>query len=304
MNCAFKVLWLEDEPDWYRALCENVKEHLSEKYGLLLETQRYSGDDFNIEDFKKNSFDLIFVDYTLAEGIRGNEIIENIRNCQILTDILFYSSGYEEMLESIKSANLPLNGVYNADRKEVPAISKLLIDKIVRRSEDVTNLRGFVLDSCCDFEDKTVQIMEALWEKMDLDGRSFLSNAAKKLVEERIHSFKKCCTKLDKDGIFLKNLNDNFCITSGDRLKLLEKSMPILEKNFRFEPKEKHTTISVSYAEELNLYRNRLGHDVVLDKIKIKGECVEVNGKLFKEMRNRIAEYNNLFSEIESILNL
>ena len=54
-----------------------------------------------------------------------------------------------------------------------------LIGKIVKRSEDVVNLRGFVLDNTSNFELRIKEILNICWQKF--------SDEHKKIVDRENH---------------------------------------------------------------------------------------------------------------------
>ena len=99
MNTFFKILWFEDEVTWFNMERLRINSILQEHY-LIPEIVRKDGDDFDISELTGNDYDLIIMDYKLAETT-GNEIILQIRSSDIFTDILFYSSHYDEMLNSV-----------------------------------------------------------------------------------------------------------------------------------------------------------------------------------------------------------
>ena len=147
MNTTFKILWFEDEPAWFNMEKLRIEEILGTHY-LIPVIERKDGDDFDLEEITGNDYDLIFMDYKLAERKTGDTIVAAIRNSDILTDILFYSSEEQNMLSAIRAQMPPIDGVYLTKRDYTIFTEKAqrIIEKIVKRSEDVVNLRGFVLD--------------------------------------------------------------------------------------------------------------------------------------------------------------
>lgn len=160
MNTTFKILWFEDEPAWFNMEKLRIEEILRTHY-LIPVIERRDGDDFDLEELTGNDYDLIFMDYKLAEGKTGDTIVAAIRNSYILTDILFYSSEEQNMLSAIRKQMPPIDGVYltKRDYRIFTEKAERIIQKIVKRSEDVVNLRGFVLDNTSAFE---VRIREIL----------------------------------------------------------------------------------------------------------------------------------------------
>lgn len=155
MNTTFKILWFEDEPAWFNMEKLQIEDILKIHCPLPV-IERRDGDDFDLEELIGNDYDLIFMDYKLAEGTNGDTIAAAIRNSNILTDILFYSSEEKNMLLTLSKQMPPIDGVYltKRDYKIFKDKAERLIQKIVKRSEDVVNLRGFVLDNASAFERK------------------------------------------------------------------------------------------------------------------------------------------------------
>ena len=108
MNNIFKILWLEDEADWFKMEVMHVDEIL-QPLCLLPEIVKKNGDDLNQEDLKNNSFDLIVMDYGLADGIKGTQLAESIRNNNIL---MIFCLFFDEigMLSTIFKNETPSDG--------------------------------------------------------------------------------------------------------------------------------------------------------------------------------------------------
>ena len=115
MNTIFKILWFEDEQTWYNMEKLRVEGILKTHY-LIPEIVRKSGDDFNIDELTGNDFDLILMDFKLADGVTGDTIVAALRESSILTDILFYSSEEDAMLAAIRTKMPPIDGVYLTKR--------------------------------------------------------------------------------------------------------------------------------------------------------------------------------------------
>ena len=111
MNTTFKILWFEDEPTWYNMEKLRVEGILKTHY-LIPSIIRKSGDDFNIDELTGNDYDLILMDFKLADAVTGDSIVAALRESSILTDILFYSSEEEAMLTAIRAKMPPIDGVY------------------------------------------------------------------------------------------------------------------------------------------------------------------------------------------------
>ena len=186
MNTTFKILWFEDEPAWFNMEKLRIEEILRTHY-LIPVIERRDGDDFDLEELTGNDYDLIFMDYKLAEGKTGDTIVAAIRNSYILTDILFYSSEEQNMLSAIRKQMPPIDGVYltKRDYRIFTEKAERIIQKIVKRSEDVVNLRGFVLDNTSAFEVRIREILNICWQKFKPEHKVVLSEAIEKQLENK-----------------------------------------------------------------------------------------------------------------------
>lgn len=302
MNYIFKILWFEDEPTWYRMQVNRI-EQLMNKHCLKADIKRKTGDDFDLADLYGNEFDLILMDYKLASGKTGDAIISSIRSQNILTDILFYSSQYDEMLAAIQTFFPPIDGVYYTNRKlELfqPKIEKL-VNKIVKRSEDLINLRGFVLDNSCDFEVRVKEILNIAWQKFTDKEQAVLEEAVRKSItlneKRQLDNQKKV---ISHSPVFPPAVNNEHFFSHSDRLYLLTKVIKILQDNYSFQPKPEHENFKGNYEENISQYRNALGHRKSGENtIEIRKQPVPINEALHQKMRINLSLYDALIEEIE-----
>lgn len=106
MNYIFNVLWFEDNAGWYRLQKPTLESTVSEHCLQCNITPKRSSA-FDIEELKATNYDLILMDYDLASKITGAHVISAIRDANILTDILFYSSQYDAMISAVASISPP-----------------------------------------------------------------------------------------------------------------------------------------------------------------------------------------------------
>lgn len=136
MNTTFKILWFEDEPTWFNMERLRVENILKTHYLIPL-IIRKNGDDFNINEVTGNDYDLILMDFKLANEVTGDTIVAALRENNILTDILFYSSEEENMLTAIRAKMPPIDGVFLTKRDYT-----VLLKRLKRLSENCKTLRG------------------------------------------------------------------------------------------------------------------------------------------------------------------
>ena len=303
MNTFFKILWFEDEVTWFNMERLRINSILQEHY-LIPEIVRKDGDDFDISELTGNDYDLIIMDYKLAEGTTGDTVVTAIRENNILTDILFYSSEEHNMLTAISKGMPPIDGVYLTKRDYNLFTQKAenLINKIVKRSEDIVNLRGFVMDGSSDFEVRIQEILNIVWNKFTEEEKGILEEAVQRTIKRNEDRDQKTKKKvLEVNPTFPAAVNNIHFFSHSDRLYLLEKAIKILLDNYSLSEEEEFSSLKAYYEKEISNYRNALGHRKSTDNIIeiTKGNFVPVDEALHKKMRNNLSRYNFLIEQLE-----
>ena len=305
MNTTFKILWFEDEPVWFNMEKLQIEGILKTHY-LIPVIERRDGDDFDLEELTGNDYDLIFMDYKLAEGKTGDTIVAAIRNSDILTDILFYSSEEQNMLSAIKEQMPPIDGVYLTKRDYTIFTEKAqrIIQKIVKRSEDVVNLRGFVLDNTSAFEVRIREILNICWQKFTQEQKNTLTQTLTKLLEgKKAWVSSQIDTAQQAECTFTYANNGEYILSIADRLDILQTVLPILVEEYSMPNTIVPEKFKQYYIEQVNMYRNRLSHITLGEKtIRIKGRDVEINQDLHRLLRRNISEVDSKIQKLETYL--
>lgn len=305
MNRSFNILWFEDERLWFNP-AERQVNAIIEEYCLIPRITRKSGGDFTESEICSNIYDLLLVDYKLASGDTGEKILANIRRHNILTDTLFYSSEEDTMIDAIHKVSPPIDGIYYTKRDITvfPEKVKHLIDKIVKRSEDLVNLRGFVLDDSCDFEVRIKEILNLAWGKFSEEEKSVLEDSVCKHIDVPTIRHEKNKKRVTKDKPFYPSaVNDKHFYTHSDRLYLLTKVIQIMMEHYNFLPKDQHIDFKTYYEYDISRYRNALGHRNAKDShIEISGDQIPIDTSLHKKMRSTLTLYDGLIYELETFL--
>lgn len=303
MNTFFKILWFEDEVTWFNMERLRINSILQEHY-LIPEIVRKDGDDFDISELTGNDYDLIIMDYKLAEGTTGDTVVTAIRENNILTDILFYSSEEHNMLTAISKGMPPIDGVYLTKRDYNLFTQKAenLINKIVKRSEDLVNLRGFVMDGSSDFEVRIQEILNIVWNKFTEEEKGILEEAVQRTIKRNEDRDQKTKKKvLEVNPTFPAAVNNIHFFSHSDRLYLLDKAIKILLNNYSLSEEEEFSSFKAYYEKEISNYRNALGHRKSTDNIIeiTKGNFVPVDEALHQKMRKNLSRYNLLIEQLE-----
>lgn len=302
MNTTFKILWFEDEVFWYNMEKLQVDLILKE-HNLASDYNRKDGADFDLTELKSNNYDLILMDYKLAENVTGDIIVSAIREADILTDILFYSSQEQDMLDAIRDKIPPIDGFYLTKRDNQIFTQKVekIINKIVRRSEDVVNLRGFVLDNSSDFELRIKEIMNICWQKFNNNERLILTKALFKTLDAKPKWINSQVNKAKtQDDVFAYANNDDHLLSISDKLDIFQAIIPILAEAYNLSDLECELDFKQYYIDKVNVYRNKLGHMKLGEEtIRIKGVDVKIDQDLHRTLRKNIANVDSLIKRIE-----
>lgn len=183
MNLNYKVYWFEDTDEAYATLSRRVERYIRKQYFIpQIERGRELSD---LSGLDLNTYDLIIVDLKLAKETKGNDVITQIREQNCVNDVLFYSSeGVQKLRELMQQNNL--EGVFISDRKNEQFIDKVqqLIDKSVRRSIDVVNIRGIIMDQTSEFDSQMCELIDFIIPMMSKEDQvSFRDYLVKKLIE-------------------------------------------------------------------------------------------------------------------------
>lgn len=319
MNVNFKLVWFENEDSAYDAHIDEI-ESIIREFHLIPDVQRYRCDEYSVEIIEDS--DLILADYDLGTDNSVNIINNDIRKNDIVVDALLYSSRYSSMVEAIKKVNPMMEGIYCAKRGRGDLMDKLrnLIYRIVRRSQTVENLRGFVMEYSSVFDKQLYDFItmycedaEVLKCVVDYFNSSLADSKKDRTYKMCAHNGKHCSIECEVSSVNCDSKKDCcFATKKVVDLTLLEKE-EFCTKSRIFNhiidyliPKkcidEKYKNFHKQFYEEIIIYRNALAHQYSDENrlyIREKEEYIDINQKLFDQIRESIAKYIELFKELK-----
>lgn len=286
MNLKYRILWVEDERDWVASEIEFIKSFL-EQHGFTLEYENPE----KYEDLEFSKFDIIIVDYNLANDEEGQDVIEKIRNKELYTEILFYSQDGEDKLRKIIAEKEGIDGVYCSSKNNCITKLKKLIYTTIRKTQDLNNLRGLVMAETSELDEMMKRILTLVKDK----------NSFVKVIQNgpclQCKEPKKTIFTVNNETIFefngVENLDKNIRNATAFILyeqikKYLGSSLYIGSKNID------------SYHDEIRKDRINLAHypEDTSTSVLMKVNGVEYNEEKFVNIRKKIQEYKNIFQEI------
>lgn len=148
MKLQYSILWIENESEWLEPALEYVKDIIEENGFELISTLKSTEaevTDLLSDEAPFKNFDLILVDFQLDRGDRGSNIIHNIRDHNIYTDVIFYSQDTDGVRQAIREHLL--EGVYSTSRNRADFEDKF--EKVflttIKKVQHISSMRGLVL---------------------------------------------------------------------------------------------------------------------------------------------------------------
>lgn len=256
----YKALWIDDTPHSAEPKMESIEEFLLEE-GFVFEPVLQEDAD-GISDYLGDpELDIIITDFN---GVDVKELISKIQALEKYIDIVLYSENpTNEFYEAARSTS----GIYPCTREDVEDTIKKVIQATIRRTQNVTNMRGIVIAEGIDIEN---QIEEIIVQYFDDKG-----DLAKKVLEkEGVCDFGKKIAFLNS---ILKKITKNYN-------KMISEGIPKIKSRIR----KKKTVLQPLYhiakklADEVMKPRNVLAHV----EMKIGPDNVPYLKSMYKDHEN------------------
>ncbi|MDR3188037.1 MAG: hypothetical protein LBT94_02480 [Prevotellaceae bacterium] len=305
MKITYNILWIEDELSWYDTTLELFKSAL-EEVGFELVSERKDNiqqiqDLIGVDGLKK--FDMLLVDFTLKNSEHGDKIIKLIRNNNIYTDVLFYSSAVENIKQSISRHGL--EGVYTADRKDIESKFQSVFLTTIKKMQEVNAIRGLIMGETSDLD---VEIKKIYHLIIELPFGEELQSKIKNIFVVDYKEIKKNYIKQckDKRNCYTSDYKRYFSLSdSFRRYDILKEILKLksfkgfdleLFKQYKSEVIEIRNKFAHAQAEEKDgktLLKGQLGkEDFEFDEAR----CIEIRKKLILH-KNNIDKLVNMLSK-------
>ena len=325
MDINYKILWFEDTDESYETLSRRTARYIESKNLRCQFNRIYGVSDFDISQYDLNSYEVLVVDLQLSQGSKGYEIIEAIRASDYVNDILFYSSAGVATLEKAMK-EYRLEGVFLSDRDNRMFMEKIkqLIDKSVRRSENIINIRGIVMDEISEVDFQMKDIILAAKLLMSMDEIDFVKKYISRiLLKNKVDESSKLLEKYPDSGDWeISDLLDENEFTSMMRARLVNKILG-LKNNQQiqelvascyevlpelFAVPSGNFQFAKAYNDNVIVFRNKLAHVKQLNADHpvligmINGTEYRCDSHFCSMMRETLIRYGHWFNEIYSKL--
>ena len=223
MSLNYKVLWVDDSPDWVDSMEGRVLGE-AEDIGLNCSIEKLQNGQDAIVKICSRAYDLVLLDFKMP-GKNGNEVINEVQSTSSLTEIIFYS---EEPPEPLGSGE-----VLACDRRSLFETVVEEMKSAYQRFKDLRVMRGRVIAASIDIEN----LLDQLIVNYTKNGENDLLKS--KVIDRGLLDFQK---KID---ILILILKDEIEIRGGEQENL-----------------KKYLAVLKTFCKEVVDHRNILAHSI------------------------------------------
>ncbi|WP_151950156.1 response regulator [Aliarcobacter butzleri] len=307
MKLIYKILWIEDQMNSIRGRKRVISNYIRDEKGFELEINEIQ----TFEEFKETvgfeslkDYDLLLVDLNLDdnESGDGNKIIEEIRNNDIYTEIIFYSSHYEHLIDLLKENRT--EGIFTSERNQIDTKAKKIIDVTLHKVQDVNNLRGLIMAEVAELDRLKKNIIQKFNKEADSDFKKYIKEDVFSKIKEDLESLK-CLVKVEEsecsyNEINLEELQNNFFYDSFKKSRTVNKIKSKKCKQIDFKHED--------YRKDVIAKRNVLAHqkedEDSFGKFLLypNGDRLEFTEEHCIKIRKDIKKYKILLEDIEKAI--
>ena len=296
MRLTFSILWFDDDRDSFESIdMDSIRDEISAMGFALNVVPVHNGTDFNNHSpFKE--FDMIIVDFNLGDE-QGDTFIERVRSNDVYSEIIFYSFDVaSELWKAIHDRQL--EGVFVTNKKNIETKVTRVARQSVRKVLDLENMRGIVMSEVGDLD----ALLGDIFEKA-MNG---ISEEQKLVVFNKFH--KDSSRQVEQQQLALATFKE---------APSIEGLLALCDSNKRWSNymrvKKQHDVLKFhgfkeDYMNEILRPRNFLAHGVP-DRVtedtmqfSFSGATYTFNDQVSQELRKKIIEYKQAFTEISSLL--
>lgn len=301
MKLNYYVLWVEDDDSWFKTTSELFSETIFD-YGFnpVIERKKSLDGVVNqIVDTGLKKFDIFLIDFKLRNSLDGDNIIDYVRNSNIFTDIIFYSSDKQSIVDSIREHLF--EGVYHSDRKELEDKFEKVFKTTIKKIEEINSMRGLIVGETSELDALIEEHLITYTQSPFIEN----FNLDKFIEKEIINNLEKRKVKIDE---LYKSDGLTSILPHIDAAKKWQMLRGILKKNIDhkiFIPIfiEKNLT----YFDEVIDIRNKFAHAQVIVKDNgkevlkalIGDEHFEFDEDSFKKIREDLIKHRNALIKLK-----
>lgn len=301
MKLNYYLLWVEDDNSWFDTTSELFKETILD-YGFNPIIERKVNLEEVVEEITNTGlkkYDILLIDFNLKDSKSGDSIIDFLRDKDIYTDIIFYSSDKSLILESVSKHQF--EGVYHSDRKEVEDKFVKVFKTTIKKIEEINSMRGLIVGETSDLdaiieEHLLFYIQSPYINKFDCD--KFLKVEIFENSKKRIEKLEELYREQGIIGIYLS-------LDAIKKWKLLRAILKCNKDSKKYIPE--FLEINKEYNVEVIDVRNKFAHAQVLTldngkevlKSQYEDNHYEFDDVKFKEIRESLLKHREALTKLK-----
>ena len=327
MKYEYKIIWIDDSPEEmsvHKYFMKSEVEKCNMK-AIGLDKPFTSFGEFSsriIEKLDETSFfdyDLILVDFNLSDeyGCNGIDLIKSLRDKGIYTDVLFYSGNMDGMRAKLRAEELDNVTYSDNERNRFLIKFKRILEKQMNLIMQISDLRGYLMDSTSDFDFTARNYVQSIFEKLeDEDKLTVVEKIRERISQQSTTEVAKFegISRVSNPQTLVKKAMDaiEYVTTAKDKMYILG----LIVQKYKKLPDTYAEEFEQAYYNEIINKRNKLAHSKLLygtnqsGHIRIAksiadlqcGDCEECTAKFVKseceELRRNIQKYYVLFKEL------
>tara|TARA_R110000868_G_scaffold406032_1_gene686080 strand:+ start:3025 stop:3942 length:918 start_codon:yes stop_codon:yes gene_type:complete len=302
MKLNYYVLWVEDDDSWYKTASELFSDTIID-YGfnpIFDRKRKFDEVKQTVIDTGLKKIDILLIDFKLRNSKDGDSIIDYVRNNDVFTDIIFYSSDKQSIVDSIKEHLF--EGVYHSDRKELEDKFEKVFKTTIKKVEEINSMRGLIVGETSDLdalieEHLNFYIQPPYINNFDIE--KFINN--------------KIFAKLGERNLFLKDEYSKIGLKGLmphlEAIRKWELLRGILRSNKDHMPYiSEFLAVNAKYQDDVIDVRNKFAHSKVLVKddgsevlkALIGEKHFEFNEDSFKKIREDLIKHRNALIKLKN----
>jgi CheY-like chemotaxis protein len=257
MKIKYNILWLDDEINEFveDGWIEKITQYLADE-GFepnIVATSKIDVFFSSLDD----SFDLILTDFHMASK-NGDEIVKDIRDKNIQTEILFYTAKTD--LQAIEKIDrITFLETINDHHSEVADKAKALISLTIRKFQNIISMRGMIMHETSALDNQMAQILLSYYESGKVPNETVINSICSKL-EHLLTDKQKTVASIQKNNNFKKLIKDTFLFSSEYKIEAMKDILQNLSL----------LDFTDDYKTEVSSLRNKFAH-AILETDKITG---------------------------------
>lgn len=265
MRSDLNIFWVDDTRSFYEEV-EKILKIYADDLGITIKFTYQQDATVLLDSLRKETdgfklYDIYFVDYALSNGVVGDSLIKILRDNDIDSDILFYSSEKEEEIRKSVIDDLNLfQGVFIANRDNFEEKSNLLIRKNAKKLLSLNYIRGILMDHTSENDYTVKSYILRNFEKLNEEQKEVITKILIEKLKERLKEAEELSSKISKienEGInsikrIMQYSNTDFPLKT--KYQIFEKMVEFLD------PQTTQEILISRYFHDIIGVRNKLAH--------------------------------------------